>query len=92
MSAMNEYTSSPDYSAKLFAALLDLTASATGLTELVGGVCDLVYKQLGVDAVAVRLQRELDFPYVDSRGFPAEFVEARAFAMRARPLRQPRLR
>ena len=65
-----------DWSSDLLLPLLDLTASSTKLADLLSGVCGLVQDRTGVEAVAIRLRRENDFPYTEWRGFPAEFIEA----------------
>ena len=67
---------SQDWSSELLLALLDLTASSTTLADLLSGVCGLVQERTGVEAVAIRLRRENNFPYLEWRGFPAEFIEA----------------
>ncbi|HVN77040.1 MAG TPA: PAS domain S-box protein [Thermoanaerobaculaceae bacterium] len=56
--------------------LLRVLNSADTLPELIREVTLLLRDWLGCEAVGVRLREGDDFPYFETRGFPAEFVEA----------------
>ena len=51
-------------------------ASSETLRRLFQTVTIHLQKQLGCDAVGIRLRMGLDFPYYETRGFPPEFVLA----------------
>ena len=42
-------------------------------------ITDYLQRWSGCDAVGVRLKEGEDFPYCETRGFPAEFVEAERY-------------
>jgi signal transduction histidine kinase len=75
---MIEFESPQDSSppAAVMRPLLDLIATSTSVAELAGGVCSLIQDRADVDAVGIRVRRADDFPYIESRGFAAEFVAA----------------
>lgn len=57
-------------------ALLHLINEKDDLRDLVRSVLDLLQRELGFDAVGVRLKQGYDFPYFETRGFPPEFAQA----------------
>jgi len=56
-------------------ALLHLINEKDDLRDLVQSVLDLLQRELGYDAVGMRLKQGNDFPYFETRGFPPEFVQ-----------------
>ena len=56
--------------------IVRLFNEASGLHELIRGLTGLIADWSGCDAVGIRLQDGDDFPYFETRGFPAEFVRA----------------
>ena len=56
-------------------ALLRLLNSPNETRELIHAVTGLLQEWSGFQAVGIRLREGDDFPYFESRGFPAEFVE-----------------
>jgi PAS domain S-box-containing protein len=60
------------------AALLGLSCASNHLRELIAETTLLVKDWSGCEAVGVRLREGDDYPYFETRGFPAEFVEAEA--------------
>ncbi len=56
--------------------LLKLIASDNHLREMVREVTALMRVWSGCDAVGIRLRDGEDYPYFETRGFPAEFVRA----------------
>ena len=56
-------------------ALLHLINEKDDLRDLVQLVLDLLQRELGYDAVGMRLKQGNDFPYFETRGFPPEFVQ-----------------
>ncbi len=57
-------------------ALLHLINEKDDLRDLIQSVLDLLQRELGYDAVGVRLKQGYDFPYYEARGFPPEFAQA----------------
>ncbi|MBI5687674.1 MAG: PAS domain S-box protein [Verrucomicrobia bacterium] len=55
--------------------LLGLFNTAGDLRDLTGDATLLLKEWLGCDAVGVRWQVDGDFPYLETHGFPAEFVQ-----------------
>ncbi len=55
--------------------LLHLLNGQSDIRELVHDLTDLLQEWTGCEAVGVRLQEGEDFPYFETHGFPAEFVE-----------------
>jgi PAS domain S-box-containing protein len=56
--------------------LLEILTLQGTTNELVRGVARYLQEWTGCEAVGVRLERNGDFPYFATRGFPAEFVQA----------------
>ena len=56
--------------------LLRLLNAEGNLHDLMREVTLLLHDWLGCDAVGIRLRAGDDFPYFETRGFPAEFVQA----------------
>ena len=55
--------------------VLSLVNSTRDLRTLLGDATKLLHDWLGCDAVGIRLREGDDFPYYETRGFPAEFVQ-----------------
>lgn len=55
--------------------MLRLMNDHANILELVRNITVFLQKWTGCDAVGIRLREGNDFPYVETRGFPAEFVE-----------------
>ena len=55
--------------------MLRLFNAVSNLRELLSGVTLLLKEWMGCDAVGIRLREGDDFPYFETRGFPAEFVQ-----------------
>ena len=55
---------------------LHLLNESTGLHDLVHRATDFLQEQSGCEAVGIRLREGDDYPYFETRGFPAEFVRA----------------
>jgi PAS domain S-box-containing protein len=55
--------------------ILRLVNAPTGLHELTCEVTQVLQAWSGCEAVGLRLRQGEDFPYFETRGFPAEFVE-----------------
>jgi PAS domain S-box-containing protein len=47
-----------------------------GIDELIHETITFIQKQTGCEAVGIRLKKENDYPYYETRGFPEEFVLA----------------
>ncbi|GAB6193301.1 PAS domain-containing sensor histidine kinase [Desulfocastanea catecholica] len=47
-----------------------------GSVELIHAATAFIQKQTGCEAVGIRLKKENDYPYYETRGFPEEFVLA----------------
>ena len=60
---------------KVNAAILQRVSSAHDLGEAVRAVVEALQEHLGIEAVGVRLQAGDDFPYFETIGFPARFVQ-----------------
>ena len=56
-------------------ALLKLLTGENDTPDVVRGALNILQEWTGCEAAGVRLQSGDDFPYVETRGFPAEFVE-----------------
>jgi len=56
--------------------VLRLVNQSNEVHELVRDVTQLLQKWSGCEAVGIRLQEGDDYPYFETRGFPAQFVEA----------------
>jgi PAS domain S-box-containing protein len=56
--------------------LLGLLNDRNNTRELIHSLTDFLQKWTGCEAVGVRLQEGDDYPYYETRGFPAQFVEA----------------
>ncbi len=54
--------------------LLDLLNGQARLHDLIRSITEVLQKAVGCEAVGVRLKEDDDFPYFETRGFPAEFV------------------
>jgi PAS domain S-box-containing protein len=70
-------------------ALLRLLNSPSDSRELIRGTTDLLQGWSGCEAVGVRLQDGDDFPYQETRGFPAEFVEGENYLCSRQPDGEP---
>ena len=74
-------------------ALLRLLNDGSRTRELIHNVTAVLHQWMGCEAVGVRLREGDDFPYYETCGFPAEFVEAEnslcAAAPRARCCARP---
>ena len=55
---------------------LHLLNEGTDLHDLVHRATDFLHEQSGCEAVGIRLREGDDYPYFETRGFPAEFVRA----------------
>ncbi len=55
---------------------LRLVNESRNTLELVRAATAFFYEQAGCEAVGIRLREEHDYPYYETRGFPAEFVRA----------------
>jgi hypothetical protein len=55
--------------------LLRLVSSASDLKGLASGALSLLREWFGCSSVGIRLREGGDFPYFETRGFPAEFVQ-----------------
>jgi PAS domain S-box-containing protein len=55
--------------------LLRICNRVVGLRELMSDLMQYFQRVTGCEAVGVRIQEGYDFPYFETRGFPAEFVE-----------------
>lgn len=60
---------------ELMVRLLRLFNQASDLRELLREVTGLLHGWFGFEAVGVRLRENEDYPYFETRGFPAEFVQ-----------------
>ena len=60
-------------------AVLRLANASNSTRELVSAVTAELRAWAGCEAVGIRLREGDDFPYFETRGFPAEFVEAENF-------------
>ena len=56
--------------------LLQALHRENDLYELIRDVTELMQNWSGCEAVGIRLQENEDYPYFETRGFPAEFVDA----------------
>ena len=56
--------------------LLRLCSAPTSQRELIRSVTGFLQTWSGCEAVGIRLSEGHDFPYYETRGFPAEFVQA----------------
>jgi len=59
-------------------ALYLLNRAAFSLDQL-GDILQLVQKNMGIEAVGIRLKEGDDFPYYETRGFSADFVQAEKY-------------
>lgn len=57
------------------AELLQLASTYTDLRQCLASLSSLLQEWSRCEAVGIRLRHGDDFPYVESRGFPAEFIE-----------------
>jgi len=57
-------------------ALLRLIGQPAGLHDLMADVTLLMQHWSGCQAVGIRLRQGEDFPYFETRGFPAQFIQA----------------
>ncbi len=55
--------------------LLEIINSALPLHELMQAITLLIQDWSGCEAVGIRLRKDEDFPYFETRGFPADFVK-----------------
>ncbi|MFT5727104.1 MAG: PAS domain S-box-containing protein [Desulforhopalus sp.] len=55
---------------------LRFTNDSRGIEELIQAATAFIQKQSGCEAVGIRLKKENDYPYYETRGFPEEFVLA----------------
>ncbi|MBI5557565.1 MAG: PAS domain S-box protein [Deltaproteobacteria bacterium] len=53
---------------------LDLVNRSKGTDDLIRLATDYFHRKSGCEAVGIRLKREYDYPYHETRGFPKEFV------------------
>ena len=60
----------------------NIVCQATNLADMTGALCTLVQETVDVEAVAVRLRREDEFPMVELRGFSPEFVAVESLICR----------
>ncbi len=60
---------------ELTIALLRLINEKEDLRDLVCAVLDLLQRDLDCEAIGMRLRRDGDFPYFETRGFSPEFVQ-----------------
>ncbi len=56
--------------------LLAILADSSETQELISKLTDFLRTRAGCDAVGIRFKDGLDFPYCETRGFPAEFVQS----------------
>ncbi len=59
--------------------ILDVINQRKEWKDCFEGILGHIKRSTGIDAVAIRLQEGLDFPYYVTQGFPAEFVEAERY-------------
>jgi GAF domain-containing protein len=64
-----------DRERELFAEVMRLLNTATDPRELMGSVMVCLKRWTGFEAIGIRLQDDLDFPYIETSGFPERFVE-----------------
>ncbi|MFM1941100.1 MAG: hypothetical protein RI897_82 [Verrucomicrobiota bacterium] len=69
-------TTLPRFEPSLVSAVLRVVNSAQTVREAVHRVVQILRKATGMEAVAIRLQQDEDFPYVATEGFSPEFVAA----------------
>ena len=65
---------SPEEERELVAELVTQLTSAADLREAVSRLTGCLQRWSGCGAVGVRLREKEDYPYFETRGFPAEFV------------------
>ncbi len=56
------------------AGFLHLANESKGTDDLIHAATDFFQRKSGCEAVGIRLRREHDYPYYETRGFPKEFV------------------
>lgn len=56
--------------------ILAKASAATSMNELLQGITGVLREWSGYEAVGIRLRDVDDYPYFETRGFPAEFVES----------------
>ena len=61
---------------KLTIQLMELLNKSDEKTDVIREILILIKKFTGFEAVGVRLKGNEDFPYYETKGFPAKFVEA----------------
>jgi nitrogen-specific signal transduction histidine kinase len=64
------------YEQEITISLLRALHNETNLNGLLREVTGLMQNWSGCEAVGIRLQKEDDYPYFETRGFPSEFVES----------------
>ena len=68
--------------AELLQRWSNIVCQATNLADMTSALCTLVQETVDVEAVAVRLRREDEFPMVELRGFSPEFVAVESLICR----------
>lgn len=64
---------------KLTTQTLELLNQPSNKTDVIREVLELIKESLGFEAVAIRLNDIGDYPYYETNGFPADFVEAERY-------------
>ena len=64
---------------KLTIQLMELLNKSDEKTDVIREILILIKKFTGFEAVGVRLKGNEDFPYYETKGFPAKFVEAERY-------------
>jgi PAS domain S-box-containing protein len=60
---------------EIMGEFLRIANAATGSQDLIEGALDFFQKQCGCEAVGIRLKMGDDYPYYETKGFPAEHVK-----------------
>ncbi len=56
---------------EIMGEFLRIANAATGSQDLIEGALDFFQKQCGCEAVGIRLKKGDDYPYYETKGFPA---------------------
>ena len=65
--------------ARLAREVLELLNRSEGSTDTVRDILQLIKKNTGFEAVAIRLREGDDFPYYETNGFSEEFIQAERY-------------
>ena len=65
-----------DHLAELAVRVLEALNAPTGTTDAIRDILLLVKEFTGFEAVGIRLHEGDDYPYYETSGFPAAFVQA----------------